>query len=116
MLVSELNFWNIAMGLAAKMMVLSPDTPVSLPKMYHSCVILAAFIPNTILPIFSGTPFSFGANVPSISCSLVANTNTFGSLEELFSSANVFTGNSVVTISSVNKNIFSFFIISHPYK
>ena len=76
------NTCFVAIGLVAKMMVLSfpPDTPLSAPKMYHFCGFPSLFLPNTSLPTVSAVPLEFGLNVSSINWAFVAYAVTLGDL------------------------------------
>ena len=112
--MSELNFCLIAIGLAATMMVLSPDTPVSFPKMYHSCAVVPSdFLPNTSFPLVVDSPLASGLNVSPINWSFVAYAVTLGSVPVPVAACTVFAppdiaGTSPATIARESTNAIPF--------
>ena len=111
--MSELNFCPLAIGLAATMMVLSPDTPVSFPKMYHSCAVVPSdFLPNTSFPLVVAVPLASGVNAV-INWSFVAYAVTLGSVPEPVAACTVFAlpdiaGTSPAIMAKVRTNAIPF--------
>ena len=111
--MSELNFCPVAMGFAAKMMVLSPDTPSSFPKMYHSCAVVPSdFLPNTSFPLVVAVPLASGVNAV-INWAFVAYAVTLGSVPEPVAACTVFAppdiaGTSPATMARERTNAIPF--------
>ena len=114
----------VAIGLAAKIIVLSPCTPLSFPKIYHPCAVSDAFIPNKSFPTFAFVPLASGVNAV-INCSFVAYTVTPGLLTSAAFACTVWSGaagTSPATIPNTRKpeRIFAipllilFFLIMCP--
>ena len=100
------------MGLAAKSTALSPETPLSLPSMYHSCALPLLLFPNTSLPVLTAFPSLLGAKVLSVICAFEAYADKLGVLSAV-DAAYATCGTKVTTMQRLSIMLsIRFFILS----